>query len=177
MLARSLVLTVAAMPPAGRAAEKTPQLTPEQQSLVLLLVQTELASHPHEWTPKTPLCFSIELGDGKGNWPRAQVPKEVLRRLNARGRKVLAADQCLTLVRAVKDDPREREFLFRDANGIPAYLLNVSIPETVEGSGAETEVRLQEKDCAPSSCEEFDGYTARKTKGRWTLAYKGWGAN
>jgi hypothetical protein len=174
-IAGSMVLAVASMAVGKAAAETGPQLTPDQQSLVLLAIRAELTSHPNGWTSRTTLCLTI-MSKGEDEAPRqAQVAPEILRSLNGHGRKVVPFDQCVT--RESKDTDGNKEIRVRDATtGSPAYLLQVEVPKVPEGSGsASVEVILMEMECAPFSCEISDFYTAKKTKPGWAIKYEGRG--
>jgi hypothetical protein len=174
-IAGSMVLAVASMTVGKAVAETSPQLTPDEQSLVLLAIRTELTSHPNGWTSRITLCLSI-MTQKEDEAPRqAQVAPEMLRILNDHDRKVVPFDRCVT--RESKDRDGNREIRLRDAtNGSPAYLLQVEVSGVPEGSGsASVEVTLMETECAPFSCDISDFYAAKKTKQGWAIKYKGRG--
>ena len=167
-IAGSVVLALASMT-AGRAgAEDGPQLTSDQQSLVLLAVRAKLTSHPDGWTSKTPLCLRVGVFAEETHRP-AQAPPKLLRQLNGRGYKVVAADECVT--RVSTDANGNDTTHFRDANQRPADLLEVEIHKMRDHSLID--VSLADVECAPLSCQASDVYTATKTKRGWTIDYEG----
>jgi hypothetical protein len=168
-IAGSMVLALTSMI-AGRVSAQTgPQLTPDQRSVVLLAIRAELTSRPRGWTARTSLCLRIEVREAKGPSREARVPPEVFRRLTAGGRKVVAADQCVT---RLTEAAYGNDIHFLDANRRPAYMLDVAIANAAEGSDTGVEVSLAESQCAPLACNGPDIYTATKTKRGWTITYK-----
>jgi hypothetical protein len=169
-IAGSVVLALAFMTASKANAEGGRQLTPDEQSLVLLAIRTELTSHHGGWTSKTPLCLRVGVFE-RGKHRPAQAQAETLRQLNSGGHKVIAEDQCVT--RVTTDTNGNERIHFRDANRRPAYLLDVEIIEARDGSRFSLDVGLEDGECAPLSCRASDLYTVRKAKQEWTIDYKG----
>ena len=168
-IAGSMVVALASLASGKADATGNLPLTADQQSLVLRVAREELSSPRSKgWKPITPLCLRVRVEQDEPEASReAQIPRELLRRLNTGGRKVVAVDWCI-----VKNG--DQDVRYRDPEGRAAYLLDVGIFRAGQGAeSARVEVNLTDQECVPLACDLTTWYAAQKTKRGWTVEYNG----
>ena len=167
-IAGSMVVTLTSLAFAKAGAAGGIPLTADQQSIVLLAARQELSSHRNKgWKPSTPLCLRVRVEQDQEELSReAQIPPELLQRLNTGGRTVVAADRCM-----VKSG--DQEVRYRDPGGSTAWLLDVGVFRGDKAEPASVEVNLTDRECLPLACDSTTLYHAQKTKRGWTVEYAG----